>query len=334
MGMTHNEDGDWRGRNVLVTGASGFLGSWVAKDLVEQGARVICLIRDIVPDSYLNLTGTARKVIKVSGVLEDYEGLVRLFNEYEIDTCFHLAAQPLVTIALRNPLSTFESNIRGTWVLLEAVRSVAPRCRVVVASSDKVYGDAHALPYLEDFPLDGSGPYDVSKVCTDLLARTYAKVYGLHVTVARCGNFYGPGDLNWSRIVPGTSRALIEGRRPEIRSDGTYLRDYLYVGDASRAYLELAGHLDEDGVRGEAFNFGTEQPTAVLSVVEQLNAISGRVDLPPRILNEAHAEIKNQHLSIEKARRLLGWESRMPLSEGLSVTFRWYSDFLTGRPSA
>lgn len=324
----------WVGRRVLVTGASGFLGSWVAKSLVEQGARVVCLIRELVPDSYLTLCGTTPHVVQVPGELEDFPGLVRVFNEHEIDTCFHLAAQPIVTVALRNPMSTFESNIRGTWNVLEAVRTVAPRCRVIVASSDKVYGEAATLPYLEEFPLKGAGPYDVSKVCTDLLAQSYAATYGLRVAIARCGNFYGPGDLNWSRIVPGTIRLLVEGRRPIIRSDGTLLRDYLYIGDAARAYMELAAHLDNGMAPGEAFNFGTERPTSVLNVVERLTEVSGRTDLVPDIRNEAHHEIQSQHLSTDKARREMGWTSQVDLVEGLATTYQWYSALLHGRPLA
>jgi CDP-glucose 4,6-dehydratase len=330
VGMTAN--GYWRDRRVFVTGATGFLGSWVAQELVEQGAHVVCLIRDIAPDSYLTLSGTTPRVAQVSGELEDYATLVRIVNEHEIDTCFHLAAQPLVTIALRHPLSTFESNIRGTWNLLEAVRVVAPTCAVVVASSDKVYGDAHALPYVEEFPLKGTGPYDVSKVCVDLLAQSYASTYGLRVAISRCGNFYGPGDLNWSRIVPGTIRALIEGRRPVIRSDGTLVRDYLYVGDAARAYLDLAVHLGKGQLQtGEAFNFGTERPTPVLAVVEQLTAIAGRPDLHPDIRNEAHHEIRSQYLSTDKSRRMLNWTSRVDLTEGLTTTYRWYESLLRNR---
>lgn len=331
--MTSTAHNHWRDKRVFVTGASGFLGSWVAEDLVNQGAQVICLIRDVIPDSYLNLTGVARRVVQVSGSLEDHAGLVRIFNEHDVDTCFHFAAQPLVTVAARNPMSTFESNIRGTWNLLEAVRVVAPQCRVLVASSDKVYGDAPELPYREEFPLRGMGPYDVSKVCTDLLAQSYASMYGLNLAIARCGNFYGPGDLNWSRIVPGTCRSLIEGRPPDIRSDGTLVRDYLFIGDASRAYLRLAEHLSDGRVRGQAFNFGTEQPTSVLSVVEQLRGIAGTEHLRPRILNEAQSEIKSQYLSIDKARQLLGWESQVPLSEGLSISYRWYEAFLKDRAS-
>jgi CDP-glucose 4,6-dehydratase len=321
----------WLDRRVFVTGASGFLGSWVAKALVDQGAEVVCLIREIVPESFLTLSGTTPRVLQVPGELEDYAGLVRVFNEHEIDTCFHLAAQPIVTVALRNPLSTFESNVRGTWNVLEAVRSVAPRCGIVIASSDKVYGDARALPYREDYPLNGLGPYDVSKVCTDLLAQSYAKTYGLRIAIARCGNFYGPGDLNWSRIVPGTSRALIEGRRPVIRSDGTHLRDYLFIGDAARAYLELALHLRDGAPSGEAFNFGTERPTSVRDVVERLTVISGRTDLDADIRNEARHEIQSQYLSIDKARRGLNWTSHVDLAEGLAVTYQWYGDLLRRR---
>lgn len=321
-------DSYWAGKHVFVTGANGFLGSWMVKDLVDQAATVTCLILDVWPRSQLMLSGTAARVTQVRGDLGDYASLVRILNEYEIDTCLHLAAQAIVPTAARHPLSTFESNIRGTWNLLEAVRVTGEVRRVVVASSDKVYGDSPSLPYREEDPLQSLHPYDVSKICADLLAQSYARSYGLPIAIARCGNFYGPGDLNWSRIVPGTCRSLIQGERPVIRSDGTYLRDYLFIGDASAAYLCLAAALDRKEIHGQAFNFGTERPTRVLDLVAELLTLAGRPDLEPEILNIATDEIKAQYLCTDKAKRLLGWQSQVSLNEGLALTYAWYERFL------
>ena len=320
----------WTGRRVLVTGANGFLGSWVVRDLVDRGATVTCLIRDVLPHSLLVLSGTVNRVSQVQGDLADHQSLVRILNELEIDSCFHLAAQAIVGTASRHPLSTFESNIRGTWNLLEAVRAAGTLERVVVASSDKVYGESESLPYREEDQLQSLHPYDLSKVCADLLAQSYAKMYGLPIAIARCGNFYGPGDLNWSRIVPGTCRSLIEGARPVIRSDGSYLRDYLFTGDAASAYLALAEAADRPDVRGQAFNFGTETPTSVIDVVRQLIKISRRSGVEPEILNEAKDEIRAQVLSIDRARRQLQWKPETALADGLRTTYQWYENFLRG----
>ena len=321
----------WRERRVFVTGCNGFLGSWVTAALVDAGAQVVGLIRDEMPASLLNQAGTLARITVVSGELEDYALLERTFNEFEIDSCFHLAAQAIVGTAVRLPLSTFESNIRGTWNLLEAARRYGKVERLVVASSDKVYGTKERLPYVETDPLLGEHPYDVSKVCTDLLAQSYAHQYGLPIGIARSGNFYGPGDPHISRIVPGTIRSLVRNERPIIRSDGTYLRDYFYIEDAAEAFLTLGAALDREEIRGEAFNFGTETPTTVLEVVEQLIRLSGKPHLAPEILNQAGDEIRAQYLSCAKTRERLQWRAPTDLANGLSKAFRWYERFLTSR---
>ncbi len=317
----------WEERNVLVTGANGFLGSWVSKRLVEEGASVVCFIRDVLPKSFFNLSGTVDKVVMAYGTLEDYLSIERVFNEFEVDCCFHLGAQAIVGTAERFPLSTYESNIRGTWNVLEAVRRNSRVKGLVVASSDKVYGSKDVLPYAEKDTLGGVNPYDVSKVCVDLLAQSYFHAYGIPVAIARSGNFYGPGDLNFSRVVPGTIRSLVGNQEPVIRSDGTYLRDYFYVEDAAEAFLTLGENLHKDSIKGQAFNFGTEVPTRVIDVVNQLIELSGKKQLKPVILNQAEHEIKAQYLSCGKARELLGWKHTTDLKKGLAKSYSWYQEF-------
>ena len=325
----------WLGRRVYVTGATGIVGSWLVKRLVSEGAYVVALVRDADPASELIRSGDINRVSVVNGRLEDYHTQERAINEHEIDTVFHLAAQPLVTTALRSPVPTFEANIRGTWNVLEACRVHKDLVRsVVVASSDKAYGDATVLPYTEDMPVNGRHPYDVSKSCTDLLAKTYAHTYQAPTVVARCGNIYGGGDLNWSRIVPGTIRSLLAGERPVIRSDGRFIRDYIYVEDVVSAYSALALAAAKPGVTGEAFNFSPETQVPVLDIVRSLQRIVGRTDLEPVILDQARAEIRDQYLDSAKARRLLGWRPQYSLESGLQATVGWYQTFLTARPTA
>lgn len=324
----------WQDKRVLVTGGNGFLGSWVTKKLVDRGSHVMCLLRDALPRSLFVLEGTTERVTVAQGQLEDGPLLLRLVNEFEVDTILHLAAQPIVTVALRTPVSTFESNIRGTWNVLEAARLLPTVQRVVVASSDKVYGETGRLPYTEHLPLEGRGPYEVSKVCEDLLAQSYGATYGVPVTIARCGNFYGPGDWYLSRIVPGTIRSLLMDEPPIVRSDGQYVRDYLYIEDAAEAYLRLAELTHLDGIRGEAFNFGTGQPSTVLQVVELLIQLSGKAHLKPEIRNEVRNEIRAQYLDWTKAKRLLGWEPKTSLANGLRVTYEWYAQQWSHEPAA
>jgi len=319
----------WQRRKVLVTGATGLLGPWLVQELLERGALVTCLVRDWVPESRFVSEGLRERVQIVRGELESLETAIRALNEYEIDSVFHLGAQAIVGTAARSPLSTFESNIRGTWILLEACR-LCPSLveRVIVASSDKAYGIHEKLPYTEDARLEGCFPYDVSKSCADLIALSYHKTYGTPLAVTRCGNLYGGGDLHWNRLVPGTIVSALRGEAPLIRSDGTYLREYFYVRDAVLAYLALAERLPEQGFVGEAFNFASDQPLSVLAVVEEILKVTQRSDLTPVVLSEAEAEIPEQWLDCSKAKRMLGWSSRFNLNQGLRETVEWYARWL------
>jgi CDP-glucose 4,6-dehydratase len=299
-------------------------------ELVALGADVIGLIRDWVPQSQLMLSNTHQYIKIVRGDVTDYTLLERILAEYEIDTVFHLAAQTIVTIANRSPLSTFETNIKGTWLLLAAAHRTGTMRRMLVASSDKAYGVHEELPYVEEAALLACYPYDVSKACAEMLARTYAITYDLPVAITRCANLYGGGDLNWNRIVPGTMRSVIYEERPVIRSDGTLLRNYLFVKDAVTAYLELAQALDDTHLKGKAFNFGMKDPHAVLEIVEAIIQISDNPDIKPIILGEAPHEIRDQYMSSAKAKQTLGWEPAYTLEESLRETFTWYRDFLKG----
>lgn len=319
----------WSESRVLVTGATGIVGSWLVKSLLEKGAFVATLIRDWNPQSELIRSGDVQRTTVVSGELENYQALERAISENDIDTVFHLAAQPLVGIALRSPLPTFEANIRGSYHVLEACRIHKNLVkRIVVASSDKAYGDVEVLPYTEDMPPLGRFPYDVSKSCTDLLARSYSQTYDLPVTIARCGNIYGGGDLNWSRIVPGTIRSFLKQDRPIIRSDGKFTRDYIFVLDVVQAYMLLALHAQEEGVRGEAFNFSGEQPWTVLDVVSEIQKLMECHQLAPIVMNQANAEIRDQYLDSSKAKRILNWAPLYNLGKGLAETIAWYKEFL------
>jgi CDP-glucose 4,6-dehydratase len=320
--------GFWRDRPTLVTGATGLLGAWLVKRLVGFEADAVCLIRDWVPQGELNRSQLIDKVKLVRGDVRDRGLLERILGEYEIETVFHLAAQTIVGIANRNPISTLETNVAGTWSLLEACRRSPTVKQIVIASSDKAYGDQEHLPYQESMPLQGRHPYDVSKSAADLIAQSYAVTYGLPAAVTRCGNFYGGGDLNWSRIVPGTVRSVLRGRRPVIRSDGQYIRDYLYVEDGAAAYTFLAERMaDDPALAGEAFNFSTEQPISVLQLTE-LILKQMRSNLEPDIRNEAVNEIRRQYLSAEKARDKLSWRHLFSLDEGIAKTIDWYRAFL------
>ncbi|NMC62551.1 MAG: NAD-dependent epimerase/dehydratase family protein [SAR324 cluster bacterium] len=319
----------WKDRPVFVSGATGLVGSWLVKQLINLNANIVCLIRDWVPESELFLSGAHTKVCIVRGDIRDREILERILGEYEVKTVIHLAAQTIVSIANRNPISTLESNILGTWTLLEACRHSHLVSEIVVASSDKAYGAHPKLPYDESFSMEGSSPYDVSKSCADLIARMYASTFGLPVCVARCGNIYGGGDLNWNRLIPGTIRSVIKGERPIIRSDGTFLRDYFYVEDAATAYLALARKLSESPeLKGQAFNFSNEEPRRVLDVVNSIIKLMNS-SLKPMILNEVHNEIHDQYLCSEKARNMLGWTPHYGLECGLSKSISWYRDFFT-----
>lgn len=318
----------WQDRPVLVTGATGLVGGWLVKRLIAAGADVVCLIRDWVPQCELSRSGDLDRVKVVRGDICDRNLLERALGEHEIDTVIHLAAQTIVGIANRNPVGTFESNIKGTWELLEACRRSPLVKQIVVASSDKAYGDQEILPYDENTPLQGQHPYDVSKSCADLISYTYAKSYELPVVITRCGNFYGGGDLNWNRILPGTIRSVLRGQRPVIRSDGSFIRDYFYVEDGAAAYMLLAEELaTKPELRGEAFNFSNEIQVTVLDLTARILKIMGS-DLEPDIRNEATNEIKHQYLSAEKARKMLNWSPLFTLDKALSTTIDWYKEFL------
>jgi CDP-glucose 4,6-dehydratase len=317
----------WQDRRVFVTGCTGLVGAWTVQQLLERGAHVVGLVRDQVPGSKLQRDRLLSKIDVVSGALEDQATLERAINEYEIQTVFHLAAQAIVGTANRSPVSTFEANIKGTWCLLEACQRSGLRPNVIVASSDKAYGDQDILPYTEETPLNGRNPYDCSKSCTDLLAMCYYHTFGLPVCVTRCGNFYGGGDMNMNRLVPGTIRSVLRGQRPVIRSDGSYLRDYFYVQDGAAAYLHLAECLGRrPELAGEAFNFSTETPLSVLELVGKICALMGS-DLVPDVRGEVKHEIKHQYLSAEKARRMLNWAPVHSLDEALLETIAWYRQF-------
>lgn len=318
----------WLDRPTLVTGGAGLVGAWVVRTLLAAGADVVCLLRDWVPQAELAQSGLLDRVKAVRGDVRDQAVLERALGEYEIDTVLHLAAQTIVPIANRNPVSTFESNIAGTWSLLEACRRSPAVKQIVLASSDKAYGSHDTLPYDEAAPLQGRYPYDVSKSCADLIGQSYAATYALPVVITRCGNFYGGGDLNWNRLVPGAIRSVLRGQCPVIRSDGHYVRDYFYVEDGAAAYLLLAEALAHDpSLRGHAFNFSNELQVTVLELVQRILDIMEST-LQPDVRNHASNEIRRQYLSADKARRNLGWRPRFTLDEGLRRTVAWYRSFL------
>jgi CDP-glucose 4,6-dehydratase len=323
----------WRDRSVLVTGGTGLLGSWLVKQLIENGASVVCVVRDWVPQSELVRSGRIEQVNTVRGDITDRDLIERALGEYEVEIVFHLAAQTIVGIANRNPVSTFSTNIEGTWNVLEACRRSPKVASIVVASSDKAYGDQEQLPYDETMPLQGRHPYDVSKSCADLLAQSYAASYNLPVAITRCGNFYGGGDLNWNRVVPGTIRSIMRKERPIVRSDGKFVRDYFYIEDGAAAYMLLAERLASNpALRGQAFNFSNESQVSVIDIVE-LILRKMQSSLHPEVLNRASNEIRHQFLSAARARTVLDWQPRFTLESGLDRTLEWYREFL-GAPSA
>ncbi|MGQ0804467.1 MAG: NAD-dependent epimerase/dehydratase family protein [Actinomycetota bacterium] len=320
----------WTERRVLVTGATGMVGSWLTRRLVDEGAAVVALVIDDDPQSELLRSATIEECSVVSGRLEDYATVERAVNGHEVDTVVHLGAQTIVGTAHRAPKATFETNVAGTWNVLDACRTHRDLVeRVVVASSDKAYGEQPVLPYTEDMSLDARHPYELSKAAADLVAQSYAYTYELPITIARCGNIYGGGDLNWSRIVPGTIRSLLRGEQPIIRSDGTFLRDYLHVDDAVDAYLALADRAAEQSVAGEAFNFSDESPRTVMEIYTAVCKAVGAGEVEPRVLNAAVGEIKDQYLDAGKARRVLGWEAGVSLDDGLARTVEWYRELLS-----
>lgn len=320
----------WRQRRVLVTGCTGVLGSWLVLRLLELGADVVGLVRDWVPRSQLVLSGAAERIVTVRGDVTDATLTERIFSEYEIETCFHLAAQTTVGIANEVPVPTFETNIRGTWLMLEGARRWRGLKQMIVASSDKAYGEHEQLPYTEQAALQGAHPYDVSKTCADVLTRGYAHTYGMGAAVTRCANMFAGGDLNWNRVVPGTMRSLLQGKRPVVRSDGSMRRDYLYVKDVVAAYITLAEamEIDPNVHKGMAYNFGLGQPISVLDLVALMTEISAHPGLKPVVENTASNEIQDQYLASDLAIERLGWRPQYSLREGLTETMAWYSDYL------
>ena len=317
----------WSDKRVLVTGASGMVGSWLTRWLSESGAYTVAFIADTDPQSELIRSGIINKINVINGRLENYDDIERAINNHEVDSIFHLGAQPIVGAADRAPRHTFESNIQGTWNLLDACRTLTPLVkRIVVASSDKAYGTQSVLPYTEDMSMNGDHPYEVSKSCTDLISTTYARTYGTPVTIARCGNIYGGGDLNWNRIIPGTFRALLRGEQPILRSDGTFIRDYVVS-----AYLALGENSDKPEFAGHGFNFSDESPLTVMQIFSAICEAAGKPNTKPVVLNEATGEIKDQYLDSTKAHEVLGWHARVSLQDGLKKSFSWYSNLLNGK---
>ncbi|MEI6231705.1 MAG: NAD-dependent epimerase/dehydratase family protein [Planctomycetota bacterium] len=319
----------WKDRTVFITGSTGFVGAHIASALLDKGAHVVCLQRDAIHLNSLDLFKLRNRVDVIQGTIEDGTLMERIITEYEVDSVFHLAAQAIVGAANRSPLSTFESNIRGTYLLLEACRRSETVKRVVVASSDKAYGSHTNLPYTEEFPLHGLFPYDASKACTDILARSFAHTYGTPVVVTRFANIYGPGDTNFSRVVPGTIKAVLQNERPLIRSDGTPVREFVHVSDVARGYLLLAERISE--VSGQAFNFGTGEVVQIQDLVRRIIRLAGKEKtLEPIIALETKIgrEIDAQYLSVDKIHAKLGWRAEIPLEQGLAQTIEWYRSHL------
>jgi CDP-glucose 4,6-dehydratase len=322
----------WRDKPVFVTGATGFLGGWLVRELVERQARVIALVRDGAPQSCFARDGMANRVETVHGALADQALLRRTLCEYEISTVFHLGAQAIVGVARADPIGTLEANVAGTWNLLEAARH-SPVQEVVVASSDKAYGPSRRLPYSETHPMEGRYPYDVSKSCVDLICRMYAETYGLPVCVTRCGNLFGGGDRNHRRTIPGVIMSTLRGERFVIRSDGHFVRDFLYVRDAVHAYLTLAEAMAAGPeLRGEAFNFSMEVRYTVLEIADQVLQLMGRPELRPIVQSIATDEIREQYMVANKARRVLGWSPKFTMQQGLQETIAWYTNEFTAEP--
>lgn len=318
----------WSGKNILVTGATGLVGSWLVRELLAQEANVSCFVWDADPTSDLISSKLIDRTLVVSGDLSDISACEKAISASNCEYVFHLGAQTIVGEAIQDPVRTFRSNIQGTWNLLDSIRnSKTPIKSVVVASSDKAYGTANILPYKEDFPLHGDGPYDVSKTCTDLLAQSYATTYGLPVSVARCGNIYGGGDLNWTRIVPGTIKSLLKKETPILRSDGTFIRDYVHVDDIVGAYMFLAQQTETKNIQGEAYNFSRDEPLSVLDIYREVCSVVVGKYVEPKILSMTTAEIKDQHLDSSKARKELGWKSTVTLEKGITKTYDWYVNY-------
>lgn len=321
----------WKNKNVLVTGNTGFLGSNLTKMLIICGANVVGVdIRAAKNRKSLLSREDYKRITSLRGNVCNYSLMKDIVTSHKIEVVFHLAAQAIVGKCWKNPLRAFSSNIRGTWVTLEACRHVPTIKAVIVASSDKAYGSSKKLPYVENLVLQGRYPYDVSKSCADLIAQAYHQSYGLPVAVTRCGNIYGPGDFNFSRIVPDLVRSLIKNKPLLIRSDGKFTRDYIYVDDIVNAYLMLGEKIEMLKLYGEAFNFSSEKPVSVLELVKTIFEIT-RKKPNYKILGIAKYEIKDQYLSAEKAKRILGWHCRYSLRQGLKKTISWYKNSIISK---
>ena len=310
----------------LVTGARGFVGGWLAKELLLRGDRVVSFDKRRLTEkpSAVGMLGIEDDLIQVEGDLCDADELARVLKENDVDTVFHLAAETIVSTVQDSPVRGFESNVRGTWTLLQACLEHGVE-RVVFASSDKAYGAHETLPYREDFPLQPTAPYEASKAAADLIARSYWHSYGLPIAVTRFANIYGGGDLNFTRLIPEAVSAALDGRAPVLRSDGSPERDFLYVEDAASAYLAIADGLDRDDVRGEAFNAGGGRSYRVLDVIEMITRIAG-TGVEPDVRGEGNpeGEIDKQYVDPSKLRATLGWEPTVGLEEGLQRTIEWY----------
>src|SRR3989344_7630921 len=319
---------NWRGKNVFITGANGFIGSWLANDLIEKKANVTAVVLDPNEHGNLKILNLQNKLKIVNGDLADENIVNKIFKENEFDSVFHLAAQAIVSVANNDPIPTFKSNIEGTWNLMEACRNSDSIERIVVASSDKAYGEHKKLPYKEDASLLPKYPYDVSKACADLIARSYFFTYSLPVAITRCANIYGPADMNFSRIVPDMISSILKNKTPVIRSNGTPERDYLFVKDAVSGYLVIAENLDKKEVQGEVFNIGNEKPVKVIDLFNKIAEMSGKADLKPEILGKGKlkGEIDRQFLDVAKIKNLLNWKAKVSLEEGLNETIRWYKE--------
>lgn len=315
----------WKNKNVLITGANGFVGSYISMRMCETPAAVFGMVRDHLPSSVFTIAGLDKKVNIVHGSLEDFDAVKRIINEYEIDTIFHVGAQAIVKSAMADPLQTFRSNILGTANVLEACRLLDKQVKcVVVASSDKAYGSSPKLPYKEDFPLKGEFPYEVSKSCVDLIAQSYFKTYNLPLSITRCGNIYGGGDPNNSRLIPSTILFAMANKNPVLRSNGKYIRDFVYVEDIADTYLLLAEKMSDGKIAGEAFNFSYELKKQVIDVVNDILRLMKKTQLTPEILNQAEKEILSQYLNCEKAKTVLNWKPMYNYEEGLVRTITWY----------
>lgn len=327
MEKTSKKNCYWKNRNVLVTGATGLLGPWLVKELIAQKANIFTVVRDTIPDSIFFTEQLNTQVTVSYGNLLEFNQLLRILNEFDIETVFHLGAQAIVGYANRSPISTFKSNIEGTWNLLEACRQSPWVKRIVIASSDKAYGAQEKLPYTETAPLQGRHPYDVSKSCADLLAQSYFHTYKLPVCVTRCGNFFGGGDLHFNRVIPGTIKSIIENCQPIIRSNGLFVRDYIYVKDVVDAYLTLAEQMENSAIIGQCFNFSTDQPFTVIEIVNEILHLMQASHLKPIIQNKASNEIPEQHLCSKKAHDILQWDAKYGVRKGLEETISWYVNF-------